>query len=390
MRLREGTSDARVWRHVYGHNEYGLLDAEGKTVVDVGANIGAFTCLAADHGAARVIAIEPFAPNFEILQANAGAYDTVSLLRRALADDSSQTVTMPSVTEHIEARRVARGLHGVNFAIVQAAGTGSDSVQTISLPEVLAEHELDRVDLLKIDCEGGEWAVFAALDADTYARIGEICGEYHLYPDYMAVVDGEPTAWLRSRLEREGFAVDLEPHPTDPLLGMFYARRAGIERPACCFTARASKRAEARLAGETPDPTADLSPTERLLEAVLTLRSSRDALKVSAERQEAEIAELERYVGVLKGVRDRLRRKVAARSQRLVEVRAERDKARTRELNPFDDAWREQVKLELQPRRIALSRKLRKLRRDPAKFFEDSKVPQIVRLRGMLRRGQGD
>ena len=388
MRLREGTSDARVWRHVYGHNEYGLLDAEDKTVVDVGANIGAFTCLAADRGASRVIAIEPFAPNFEILQANAGAYDTVSLVQRAFAEESSQTVTMPNVTEHIEARRAVRGVHGVNFAIVQAAGTGSDSVQTISLRDVLAEYELDRVNLLKIDCEGAEWAVFAALDAETYARIGEICGEYHLYPDYMQVVAGEPTAWLRSRLEREGFAVELEPHPTDPLLGMFYARRGGIERPACCFTARASKHAEARLAGEASDSTGDLSPTERLSEAVMTLRSSRDALKVHADRQKAEIAELERYVGVLKGVRARLRDKVEARSQRLLEVRAEQKKARTRELNPFDGAWREQLKRELQPRRIELSRKLRKLRRDPAKFFEDSKVPQIVRLRGMLRRGQ--
>lgn len=252
--LREGTSDAWVWKSVFTGNEYGLLDLRGRTAVDIGANIGAFSCLAAEKGATRVIAVEPFGPNFEVLTSNIAGRPGVTAIRRAVGAVSGEMITMRTTEEFVEAAQDAadKPVNFGGFHIGDHVG-GSDSVATIALPDLMREHGLERIDVLKLDCESAEWPLLQALKPADFARIGEICGEYHLVGNVSVLAnEGDPLVWLRRRLESNGFQVELSAHATNARLGWFYARNAWVGTPACEFMKKANAKAPAKPAAKQP------------------------------------------------------------------------------------------------------------------------------------------
>ena len=76
------------------------------------------------------------------------------------------------------------------------------SVPGISLGQLLTDYAIESVDLLKIDCEGGEYAILEGSPADVLGRFRNIVFEYH-------DIDG---GWARletvkQRLRNEGFVL---------------------------------------------------------------------------------------------------------------------------------------------------------------------------------------
>ena len=89
----------------------------------------------------------------------------------------------------------------------------------LTLAELLDEHKIDRVNLLKIDCEGGEYGILKAPDA--LHRVDKVAMEYHeLDPahDHQILVD---------RLKSDGFEVTIvKPwYHAVVNVGMIWARR---------------------------------------------------------------------------------------------------------------------------------------------------------------------
>lgn len=121
----------------------------GMTFVDVGANVGYFTLLAASIGA-RVVSYEPTPAVFERLRENVAlnALDNITLVNAAVTDKSG-ALTLYQSTDDPE----ANNLFG--------DGDGSVEVITVNLDDDLAERGVQRVDLLKIDAEGAEPLVLA-------------------------------------------------------------------------------------------------------------------------------------------------------------------------------------------------------------------------------------
>jgi hypothetical protein len=67
-------------------------------------------------------------------------------------------------------------------AMVSAFGadqSGRKRIPGITLKSVLDEHGIDTVDLLKIDCEGGEYSILSSTPANVFRRIRRIVFEYH-------------------------------------------------------------------------------------------------------------------------------------------------------------------------------------------------------------------
>jgi FkbM family methyltransferase len=126
----------------------------GGTAVDVGANIGYFTLLAAslvgDTG--RVIAAEAHPRNFEILAA-AGERNGLTQVRPVnlgLSDESgSGQIIMADQKEY--ANRTA--------SMVPQSGLTGPTIQLRTLDDCLEEWSIDAVDLLKIDVDGFETKV---------------------------------------------------------------------------------------------------------------------------------------------------------------------------------------------------------------------------------------
>jgi FkbM family methyltransferase len=171
------------------------LPAPGCLVVDVGAHIGAFTIASARAGA-RVFAYEPNAENLAILERN---------LARNQARDvrcSSAAISALSGPRELYVSDDPRwtGRHRLR----PAAGAQPRPVQSVSLDDIVHGHGLERIDLLKLDCEGGEYEILYAASASTLARVRAVAMECHAVP-------GAPADWaqpaMESWLSRQGFTV---------------------------------------------------------------------------------------------------------------------------------------------------------------------------------------
>lgn len=151
----------------------------GDTMVDVGANGGYFSMLAAFlvEEAGRVLACEPTPHNVAQLRANAAlnAYGRIRLEEVAVTETPG---------------RIVFGHHGAtdsNGAVVAGAGLADPlaSNQFIaaadSLDRLAGRHGLERIRLLKVDTEGHETAVFrGAADLLRDDRIDFIVAELNL------------------------------------------------------------------------------------------------------------------------------------------------------------------------------------------------------------------
>lgn len=184
-----------------------------RTIVDVGANIGIATVWFSERTKdARILAVEPSPVALPVLQANLGLNrlnDRVSVLPLALGATAGVGYLRASASS-VETRLTSTS--------VPYAKT-DPSVYVTTLEQVMSDWKLSSVDILKLDCEGAEYETLLSVDPAVLRRIGTIVGEYHQVDKY------EPSD-LKRRLEDCGFEVQMRPHPRDPTLGRFIARRS--------------------------------------------------------------------------------------------------------------------------------------------------------------------
>jgi len=170
-----GMNVLRVVTPVFHKRVYtpsGFEIREDDAVVDVGANIGAFAVFAAQRTRGRVLAIEPHPGNAAALRRNllANGAARAEVAECAVADARG---TLP----------LFLGRSGTThqlFAAGKDAGEGeSVDVRVATLPELLVEHDLPRVDFLKLDCEGAEGLILPALPDALLGAIRTIALEFH-------------------------------------------------------------------------------------------------------------------------------------------------------------------------------------------------------------------
>jgi FkbM family methyltransferase len=146
----------------------------GDTVVDIGANIGAFSILAASlvGPSGRVIAFEPMPETFERLKENIAlnGLDNVECCNAAI--DAEEGV----ITLHSGNKSAYASAHNVNEVALLDDRTISPC---LTLERVFKDHRIDRVDLLKVDCEGSEYGIMESLRPELATRIDQIAMELH-------------------------------------------------------------------------------------------------------------------------------------------------------------------------------------------------------------------
>lgn len=170
VHLRGGASDLLVFDQIFVDREYRCLDglADVRTIIDAGANVGySSTYLLRRFPDARAICIEPDAGNFALLERNMAQFgDRATLVRAALWSEPG----MLSFREETMADGEEWGRQ------VEPGETGD--VPAVSIPTLMERHGLDRIDLLKIDVEGAEEAIFSA-DTSWLDMVGNIVIELH-------------------------------------------------------------------------------------------------------------------------------------------------------------------------------------------------------------------
>lgn len=210
MHLRDMTDDLEAFCDVYGKREYRLPDdLDGAVVIDVGAHVGSFAMRCLVDNAAEVICFEPDARSYAMLLMNLHPYRELTKVHNLAVWRSDGKGDPP--------RMVFRDqpTHSHAFGPAEAA-----VVPHIGLDAVLARHP--DATILKLDCEGGEYPILAT--CTRLKQLKHIVGELHpMFPLAAASVGAEPTeAWLRGRLERDGFRVRIAPNGGNFL---FFAER---------------------------------------------------------------------------------------------------------------------------------------------------------------------
>lgn len=171
--------------------------ATDRLIIDVGANVGAFTLYALLHApAAHVIAIEPAPDSVERLRTLLGDHGLLSrctIMQAALAAEAGTTTIELSPSSQL-----------------RVTGRGGLMVPTITLDRLVNDYR--EVDLLKIDAEGAEFQAFPNTGAAALARIARIEMEYHPCGDRQA---------LFHYLQKQGFDLTLqEDNPGEHGYGM--------------------------------------------------------------------------------------------------------------------------------------------------------------------------
>ena len=129
---------------------------KGFTVIDVGANVGFFTLLAAKlvEKEGTVLAFEPEPTSFSLLSGSVlrNNFSNVKLSQKCVSDIDGRRTLYLSSTRH-------RGMH----SIIRDSGGTSVTVPSTRLDTEVSRLGIDHVDLLKIDVEGAELEVLKGI-----------------------------------------------------------------------------------------------------------------------------------------------------------------------------------------------------------------------------------
>jgi len=175
--VRKNLWDARIVEEIFVERPYvkHLLLPPNPTVVDVGAYIGDFSLYAAKYLNANVIAYEPTRENFTMLQTNVernGLLDKIRLVNKAVG--VSESLVLNTWIDGDE----------VHVSAYQYPKAEKRTISCESLEGILKKIPERKIDLLKLDCEGGEYDILEFASASTFDAIRHIVFEWHRIDGY--------------------------------------------------------------------------------------------------------------------------------------------------------------------------------------------------------------
>ena len=187
--------------------QHGIALDDNACIFDVGANIGLFTLFAARASRDAVVyAFEPAPPVFDVLRANTELYGLnvklfdcglsestttktftyyphISVVSGVYADDAEQRdVVKAFLLNREQAGNGEASLPGgklLDELLDDRLTSERFSCAFNTLSNVIREHNVEQIDLLKIDVERSEWEVLAGIEDGDWGKIKQIVIEVH-------------------------------------------------------------------------------------------------------------------------------------------------------------------------------------------------------------------
>ena len=219
--LRDGTKvfclrapEAKMLdHHVDGYLNHGIQIKDGDVIFDVGANIGVFGVRAVqNHPNVKVYCFEPIPDINKVLQKNADSFapDRLKVIPYGISDEEMTATfsyfpntpalstlhpedwendpkafqkavkgTMKNPPEGMKWMRVIPSVFSGVIAKQLVKGKKSVDCQLKRLSSIIKEENVDRIDLLKVDCEGAELGVIKSIDNVDWPKIQSLVVEVH-------------------------------------------------------------------------------------------------------------------------------------------------------------------------------------------------------------------
>lgn len=216
-RYRYGTGDAFVLYECVLRGRKAAYSSKNlparndvRTIVDVGANVGASALFwRARYPAARLLCFEPIAGNFELLSQNLAGYASTECYNEGLGSVDAQLdmIASPGI-----------GNEG-GWSLYQRGQKGGEVRQRVTIRRSgarLAELGVSAIDILKVDTEGHEREILRGLEPEILERTRYITGELH----------GEKDFELLDWLEQRGFRIGCRKSPRSALFNFEALRTA--------------------------------------------------------------------------------------------------------------------------------------------------------------------
>ncbi|NLN69274.1 MAG: FkbM family methyltransferase [Chloroflexi bacterium] len=196
------------------YTRYGVSAQDGWTVIDIGAGVGDYS-LYVSHGnqALTVYAFEPYQESYELLMRNLVNNDieNVRAFQQAVWSKAGKLQLDFSTGEPLQISSVE--------GIEQDGSSEKLFVDAMTLQELFNIELLDKVNLLKMDCEGAEYEILFNASPALLRKIERIIMEYHdLDESY------HHTA-LMAFLEAQGYVVERYSNFVHKEIGYLFAFR---------------------------------------------------------------------------------------------------------------------------------------------------------------------
>jgi FkbM family methyltransferase len=160
-------------------------------VIDIGANVGLFTKYMLYKNAKKVFCYEPNKSAFDCLSKNYQNNSSVFLNNLAVSTNNDKL----------------RLYLDVNNTLVSSAKRNTSDfydVDSITLKQILTQHNLEKVDLIKIDIEGMEYELIAHMEDDVFDKVNSFIIEYH---DVESMDKSIGVKTLSEKLKEKGYSV---------------------------------------------------------------------------------------------------------------------------------------------------------------------------------------
>ena len=180
---------------------------EGDIVVDIGGNLGLFSYYALCKGAKQVYCFEPSPQCCNCMNEN---FNFPNLI----IEEAAVGINNGEITFNIDTESSIN-----SSAFYTSKNSQTITCKSINLNNYIKTNNIEKIDYLKIDCEGAEYEIIKSLDEQYLTNnIDKICLEYHLNKN------GEINTIL-NKLKKCGFNVNFEygDYQINDELGIIYA-----------------------------------------------------------------------------------------------------------------------------------------------------------------------
>jgi FkbM family methyltransferase len=175
IRLTKNNFDELTLKEVWGYNVYHLRKLRKDAVVlDLGANIGEFSVLAAIKNDCVVYAFEPDPENYGLLLDNIR-------VNRSMFKGKIIPINKAVYSKTGNVSFYVNSEDGEASSIVKPVGKRI-MVDAVSLLDFTLKHKIKAIDFLKVDVEGSEYEILLKLPLQVLKNVNTVAVEYHNIP----------------------------------------------------------------------------------------------------------------------------------------------------------------------------------------------------------------